>query len=217
MPLLDDVLKMQQRGMNDAEIIRKLVEQGYTPMQISDALNQAKIKQTVASAPTTELAPSIMTEEAAPAQAVAPAPEVPVPAPETAYPYPYPYEAAAPPKIETEIIEEIAEEIVNEKWQEIKSKIVDVVEWKSYAESRVKSIDERVKRIELSLDRLQAALLGRVQEYGQNIKDLGAEMQSVEGAFGKILGPLIDNIKELNAITEKLKTTGNKTGKETKK
>jgi predicted nucleic acid-binding Zn-ribbon protein len=70
----------------------------------------------------------------------------------------------------------------------------------------VNSIEERVKRIELSIDRLQAALLSKVNEYGRSVKDLGAEMTSLESALGKILSPLVDNVKELGKITEELKS-----------
>ena len=98
----------------------------------------------------------------------------------------------------------------NEKWLEVKSKIADVIEWKTYAEKRISSVDDRIKRIEGSLDRLQAALLSKVQEYGRSIKDLGAEMSGLQGAFGKILTPFVDNMRELSKITGELKTAGKK-------
>lgn len=227
---IDEVLKMMQFGTGDAEIIRKLTEEGFSPVQISDALNQAKIKQEIAPQ---GLTPSIMTQpqEAVPKQSIprprAVAPMAVPPArpakkeEEAAYPSPYAYPtypayppAEAPPeKINTEAIEEIAEEIVNEKWLEVKSKISDVIEWKAYAEKRMSSLDERLKRIELSLDRLQAALLSKVQEYGRDVKDLGAEMSSLENAFGKILSPLVENVKELGKITEDLKGKAKKAEK----
>ena len=56
------------------------------------------------------------------------------------------------------------------------------------------------------MDRLQAALLTKMQEYGRNVKDLGAEMAGLEGAFGKILTPFVDNMRELGKITTDLKS-----------
>lgn len=123
-------------------------------------------------------------------------------------PYDYGYQPAtqgAAQGVDVETIEEICEEIVNEKMIEFKNKIEDIGEFKQMIQSRLGDFDERLKRIEANIDRLQAALIGRVQEYGQNIKDLGSEMRAVEGAFSKILNPLVDNIKELNSITEKMK------------
>jgi len=221
---VDAVLLMMQSGSSDNDIIRRLSESGYSPVQITDALNQAKIKKEINV--TEGLQPSITQ-----AQMQAPTPrlqvpspfETPVPKPSVSfqvpqtstpvnvtaeyptYPYQYPTSEEAP-KMETEAIEEIAEEIVNEKWSEIKGKISDVIEWKIYAEKRITSVDDRIKRIEASMDRLQAAMLTKVQEYGRNIKELGAEMAGLEGAFGKVLTPFVDNMRELSRITGELKS-----------
>jgi len=236
---LEEVLKLMNSGMSDADIIRKMSEEGFTPVEISDALNQAKIKKEIAPE---GLSPSIMQEEkeekAKQVSLPAPAPSPPVPKPSAiapsppsitkekivekpeeypqpyaypqAYPQAYPEQAMEAPRMNREEMEELAEEIVNEKWMEIKNKISDVIEWKAYAEKRMNSLDERLKRIELSIDRLQAALLSKVQEYGQGIKELGSEMHSLEGAFGKILNPLVENVKELSKITNNLKESSQK-------
>jgi len=224
---VEEVLRLMNFGMGDADIIRKLTDEGHSPVEISDALNQAKIKKEI----TPEgLTPSILSSQPAVEEKMIPSvPKSSVPRPmavppmmqqrpqqrtespepqayQSPYAYPtYPQEQQEAPKVDTEAIEEIAEEIVNEKWLEIKGKISDVIEWKTYADKRISSVDERVKRIELSMDRLQAALLSKMQEYGRDVKDLGAEMHSLENAFGKILNPLVENVKELSKITEDLK------------
>jgi len=231
---VDEVLKMIGAGMNDADIIRRLTDEGFSPVQISDALNHAKIKQEIAPSGTQPKPMSPLPPLPPPMppvqQAQIPKPSAPIPRPtaiappampqqkpsleEQAYPNPYTYpsyptysqQEAPQQKMDTEAIEEIAEEIVNEKWLEIKSKISDVIEWKNYAEKRIDSVDERLKRIEVSFDRLQSALLSKVQEYGRDVKDLGSEMGSLENAFGKILNPLVENVKELSRITEDLKS-----------
>ena len=215
---VDDVMRMIQKGMSDMDIITRLSEEGYSPIQISDALNQAKIKKEISGAE--GLQPSIMQQVPVPTpkQAPVPSPKI-IPSLQPAqqampaaqeYPaYPYQYPTYQPPeqqpKLETEAIEEIAEEIVNEKWSEIKSKIADVIEWKTYAEKRITSVDDRIKRMEASMDRLQAALLSKMQEYQRSVKDIGAEMAGLEGAFGKILSPFVENMKELSRITGELK------------
>lgn len=123
---------------------------------------------------------------------------------EEAYPYAYPTQEETP-RIEAETVEEIAEEVVNEKWEEFKKKLGDIPEWKRLTENKLESINERIKRTEDMLDKIQLSVMGKVQQYGQNVKDLGAEMRSLETGFSKILDPLIDNIKELKKITEKIK------------
>ena len=218
MALSDDILRMKQ-NMSDDNIIKTLAEKGYTPVEIVDAFNQAKLKQSV---PANQLGlmPSIMQQQETPVPS--PMQVQPQAAPEAAAYYPYVYPTAEQPqmqsKIGTENIEEITEEIINEKWSEFKTKIGDIAEWKLYMEGRSKSMDDRLKRIEMSLDKLQAALLGKVQEYGQNVRDLGAEIGSLEMAFSKVLDPLMTNIKELSKITDSLKQSGTQQpAKKTKK
>ena len=40
---VDEVTRMQKLNMTDSQIIRKLTEQGFNPVEINDALSQAKI------------------------------------------------------------------------------------------------------------------------------------------------------------------------------
>lgn len=227
-----EVLSMQNEGKNDAEIIKVLTEKGFSPTKIVEALNQAKIKKTVsgeeaktpsiiesfeeAPKPTTQAEIMAQTQQKQRVQPIQPSPQQPriveeTPAPtmqlqpqEEAYPYAYPTQEETP-RIEAETVEEIAEEVVNEKWEEFKKKLGDIPEWKRLTENKLESINERIKRTEDMLDKIQLSVMGKVQQYSQNVKDLGAEMRSLETGFSKILDPLIDNIKELKKITEKIK------------
>jgi len=211
---VEEVMEMHGRGEGDEEIISYLAKKGYSPSQISEALNLAKIKSAVSNKKEkndniTGLSPSIL--ESSQETIEAPAPERAEAQPQYEQQYAAPeaygeYAEGGAGGVDTETIEEIAEEIVNEKWEGIKDKISDLIEWKEYTEKRLKGMDDHVKRIESSLDSLQVALIGKVQEYGQNIKNLGKEMQDLEGAFSKVLSPLVTNVKELDRITEKLKT-----------
>lgn len=139
---------------------------------------------------------------------------------ESAAAYPYAYQEQAMPSYaempeagtggasgfgDIETIEEIAEEVIAEKFSEIRSKIGDALDFKELVETKIANLDSRLKRIESNIDRLQASSLGRVQEYGRDIKSLGSDMHALEGAFGKILNPLVDNVKELGRITENIK------------
>ena len=93
---------------------------------------------------------------------------------------------------------------------ELRGKIDEIIDFKQAAQAKIGDIDARLKRIEATIDSLQTALISKVQEYSRDIKNLGSEMRAVEGAFSNILNPLVDNIKELNSITDKLKTKDKK-------
>ena len=176
-------------------------------MQISEAINQAKIKAEVSErggeaaagseaaemVPTPEgLKPSIMASSKKAAEMTVPKPMVETQEEEVSAEYPS-YESAGETQAtaaDTETIEEIAEEIVNEKLHESKRKIESISEWRGFADSKLKNLDDRTKRMEDALDRLQEALLGKVEEYGQNVKSIGAEMRELEGAFSKVIPSL---------------------------
>ena len=51
MAILDDVIQMQAQGITDEEINKKLRDEGSSPAEINDALNQAKIKMAVSQSP----------------------------------------------------------------------------------------------------------------------------------------------------------------------
>lgn len=196
-----EVISLSKQGYGDADIIQYLREQGYSATAINDAMNQAKIKLELERTAggeyesEEEMEPSIMSRETE---------EAPTPtgeAEEAAYPSQY----YAGKSASAEAIEEIAEEIINEKWQEFKAKAGDISELRSYIESRLRSIEERIKRLEIAFDKIQTAMIGKVQEYGKDIKSLGSEMQALEGAFSKILQPLAGSVKELREVTEEMK------------
>ena len=130
---IEEVVALMNSGMGDADIIRRLTDKGYSPVEISDALNQAKIKKEISPE---GLTPSILTEQPAEEKPIPQIPRSSVPKPmavppmqqqmkasqkaepEQAYqaPYSYPtyqqlYQEEAPQKVDTEAIEEIAEEM----------------------------------------------------------------------------------------------------------
>lgn len=216
------VSELQEKGFSPQEIndainqskIKKAVvsPEGMQPsiMQTTSEQEQAEIPVPVPIKKKKMQQSTAASSTVYPQQAVEqPSAEYQYPAEQVQMPYDYTnYQPAAqgmPQGVDVETIEEISEEIVNEKMSEFRNKIEDFGEFKQIVQSKLADFDERLKRIEANIDRLQAALIGRVQEYGQNIKDLGSEMRAVEGAFSKILNPLVDNIKELNSITEKMK------------
>ena len=47
MPLINEVMKLKNQGMSDQEIIKYLKDSGFSPLDISQALEQAKIKEVV--------------------------------------------------------------------------------------------------------------------------------------------------------------------------
>ncbi|MCX8193946.1 MAG: hypothetical protein N3G19_01105 [Candidatus Pacearchaeota archaeon] len=182
-----------------------------------------------------EMQPSIMEEEYAPAPEVAapgaypegytpeyveegeytpvPSAEAPAPAEEApmtmapgaapeAYPAYYYQPTTTTP---AEAVEELAEEIINEKWEEFKAKVGDISELKSHIEARFKNIEDRMKRLESSFDKVQMNVTTQTQQSIRDVKALGTEFEALQQVFSQIMQPLMSSVKELRELTEEIK------------
>ena len=109
------------------------------------------------------------------------------------------------PNISTDMIQEITESVVEEKWDELMDKVGDLRLWKEKINSDMTSIKQEILRTQNRFENLQAAVLGKVHDYNENIININNEMKALEKVFEKILQPLTENVKELSKITDKLK------------
>ena len=141
-----------------------------------------------------------MTQEYAPspegmeyAQGMAQAPQEAAPAPEAemmpAQPI-YPgyeqqpqYQYAPQAAISTDTITEISEQVVTEKLSSLRRDIEKVVDMKTTVESKMEYLDERLKRIEKIIDRLQLSILQKVGDYATNIEDIKHELIETQKSF----------------------------------
>ncbi len=129
--------------------------------------------------------------------------EAPTPQQENYFSYPQQSFQAA--RQSNEEIQEIAESIIEEKWQELTSKLGDFNLWKDRMENELTGIKQEIIRTQANFANLQRGVFGKVSEYNDNISNLNSEMKALEKVFEKIMQPLTTNVKELSKITEKLK------------
>jgi len=187
------VLNLRNQGFNDDQIIQNLQQQGYKPQQIFDAMSQADISpnnspqsqlgqegQEQFQAPQTPLPPTVSETEVQPMQ--------------------------APAQTDIERIEEIAEAIIEEKWDELSKNIQKVVEWKSSVEAKINKIEEDVKTLRENFDSINKALLERLNQYDKNLLNVGIEVKAMEKVFKKILPAFTESINELSRLTKTLKS-----------
>lgn len=248
MGVLEQVNELKEKGTPENEIISKLGEQGISPGEITEALNQAKIKSAVSSERKnvkSKMEPSIMGPEGAeppPKELPTEGREIDLTPPESQqyqgqlmpkgpvskeiseeyvpspqgenYPeqgqyqeaqyspeqyqdyYPqqeYEYgESAAGGISDTDTLIEIAEQVFFEKIKPLQKQIDDLNEFKVLAQTKIESISDRLKRIELNIDRLQAEILEKVGSYGRGLEGVKREMGMVQESFGKIVNTLAD-------------------------
>jgi hypothetical protein len=94
---------------------------------------------------------------------------------------------------EADIISEIAEQIATEKLDDYKSTVGDLASFKNQIQNRTNDIDDRLKRIENSIDRLQQAILGKIGEFGESSAMIHKDLDNLHGTIAKLMNPIIDN------------------------
>jgi len=175
-------------------------------MQASIMPNQAE--QLAAQAPTQP-----MTQEIPAPTGQAPGPEIypPQAAPgqpqdnyyqETPQAYPEQDYYAPQNGMDTETISEIAEQVATEKLNEFKKKTGDLVSFRNTTQDKIEDIDDRLKRIESTIDKLQQSIIEKIGEFGESSAMIHKDLDNLHGTVSKLMNPLIDNINEMKKIAK---------------
>lgn len=185
---VDQVLNMRAQGLSNDQIIQALQRDGYASDQIFDAMSQADIKGSVEAAQPYQMPPL----ENPMAQ------EMQMPQQDFSQPQ---MQAAT----DVERIEELAEAIIDEKWNELVKNINKVIEWKTKTEARVNKLEQADDDLRNSLNTIHQTMMGKVEEYDKNIQNVGSEVKAMDKVFQKVLPQLTESIGELSRLTDKAK------------
>lgn len=82
---------------------------------------------------------------------------------------------------------EISEQVFDEKSREMKNKLDSLEEFRSLSRSELDRLNERIKRIESVIDRLQAAILERIGSYGRDLGSIKKEMSMMQDTFTRTM------------------------------
>lgn len=215
MAVLERVMQLQQSGVEESDIVKELRSEGVSPKEIYEALNQSKIKSELdrtedPSVPEgmqesmKEYSPDAMSGmqqstdpnvsyEEQPAEYAPPSPEEYVPDPNQASDGYQTYQQQ-PTDIET--INDLAEQIVEEKNAKFKKDIEAINKFKENAEKDLEHLNQRLQKIENVFNELQVSILKKIGEYGENINNISKEMHANQDTFSKMLNPIINNKRE---------------------
>ncbi len=214
MGILDEIQSLRREGKSDAEVTASLSQRGLSQQEISSALSQSKIKaavqgmqepdapsvvESLQESPTEPspqeyggLTPSLMS----PTQKFAQPQEQPMETQEYEQPQQqqdvyqnqnYDYAQYTPSALGSDVITEIADQVVAERLAPLTSNIDKIIDMRSSIDSQIRFMDERLKRIEKIIDRLQLSLLQRVGEYVSNVEDIKREMVETQKTFKSML------------------------------
>ena len=202
---VEDVLVMKQQGFSNNQIVQTLQRSGYQTHQIFDAMNQADLK---AAGPIEGAVPPELAQQPRqnPAQPAGGPEELPLPQIEGQQPAGAPVQDRRP-EMESEAgheeqIEEIAEAIIDEKWEDLMKDIKKLFAWKDSIENRMSALEQSFKDIKENYDSLHESIVGKVAGYDKTMKEVSTDMKAMENVFQKILPKLTDNVNELSRITK---------------
>ncbi|MCK5149765.1 hypothetical protein KAJ87_02475 [Candidatus Pacearchaeota archaeon] len=208
MGILEQITQMKNQGMPDEQIVRSLQEQGVSPREINDALNQAQIKS------------AISQNEQEPMNPPSPNPEQGNYYPQTQeipeqemYNTSQPQETYqqeenygySPETTSSDMTIEIAEQVFSEKIKKTQKQVEDLVEFKTLSEVKIENIADRLKRMENIIDKLQIEILGKIGAYGKNIEGIKKEMSMMQDSFGKVINQAVRHKPSSHKKTSKKK------------
>ena len=176
---VDKVMAMKSQGASNDEIIQTLQRDGHKSDEIFDAISQADIKRTIA-------------------------PTTPQPMQPLQNPMQFP-SASSAPEVDTETIQEVAETIIDEKWNVLVEQFNKIVDWKDDMDKEIVTLNERMNTIQNSVQDVQKAMMGRLEKYDENVSEIGTDVKALTKVFQKMLPGFVENISELSRITENLK------------
>jgi hypothetical protein len=216
MSLINTIKSMQEQGMSNSQIIQNLKEQNYKPQQINNALQQASIKSAISppqspqnqqeqtqNPPAPTPSQNSNTQQyTQPVETQNPTQQIPTPAPETtqtnqttqeeyipqtpAQDYSY-YEYSP----QSGNVNDIAEEVVDEKIQEILKSLDKLNRFQTSTKKRITNLNNRLEKIEKTIEDLQQKIIGKIGNYGEAIENIKEDMDMMQDSFSKALSPLI--------------------------
>lgn len=101
--------------------------------------------------------------------------------------------------------EELIEAMIDEKWNDLMNDINQVIEWKKQAESKLNGMEQQFNNLKQEFDKVHHALISKVEQYDNNITQVGADVKAMEQVFSKVLPMFTENVKELSRIANDMK------------
>ena len=181
------VIELRSQGLTDDLIMEELTKKGLSPEQINQAIMQ--LDSSAGQQP------------------------IPEPMPGQSLPSGFPGEQPTSNHIGVssrmdpmgERIEEIAESIIDEKWDELIAEVRKIVIWKEGIESKQAKINNDLEKLKEDFKVLHQGVLGKLENYDVRMRDVGTELKAVGKVFKDVVPEFVENVKELSHITGKIK------------
>lgn len=100
------------------------------------------------------------------------------------YPSYQPYQET----MSTDLITEISDQVVSERLSYLQDKMEKALSFRTVADAKINALDERLKRIEKIIDKLQLSILQKVGEYVTDVRDIKRELGEDRKSFKALHG-----------------------------
>ena len=186
--LVNKVQRLRSQNLSNDEIARRLLYEGYSNSQVFDAISVADTQSVSeqGSEQTMEYTDQPQQFYSQPTQSSF-------------------EERPAQSSIDVNKIEEIAESIIEDKWNELVEHVNRIIEWKSSMELKLASTDEQIKGLKSDFDTLHKAILGKITDTDSVMREVSTDVKALEQVFKKILPGFVENVNELSRITQSLR------------
>ena len=201
---VDRVNELLNQGLSSSKIYETLKKEGYSSVDIDNAINQAKLgspmpEENMDDVPEPGLRPSLLNQSQESIQTRSPS-----------------FSNFSSDILENtnsfqttrggiDEVEALIESIIEEKWKNTLQRFGNLDVWRERVKTDVVSIKQELIRLEHRFENIEKAVIGKISQYDKNIVNIGNEMKVLEQVFQKIITPLTNNIKELSKITKDLK------------
>jgi DNA-binding transcriptional MerR regulator len=100
-----------------------------------------------------------------------------------------------------ERIEEITENMIDEKWDELITEVKKIVEWKESVHEKQLKIQHDLDKLKEDFNVLHQGVLGKLEDYDTRMRDVGTELNAVGKVFKDVIPEFVDNVKEFSRMT----------------
>lgn len=101
-----------------------------------------------------------------------------------------------------ERIEQIAESMIDEKWDELIGEVKKIIEWKEQVEEKQHKMAGELAKLKEDFKTLHGGVLGKLEEYDHRMQDVGTELNAVGKVFKDVVPVFVENVKELKGVVE---------------
>ena len=114
-------------------------------------------------------------------------------------------------------IRDISSQITDEKTKEFRKEFSQFTNFKKDTEMQLETLAVKLDKVEKIMEELQLAIIKKVGEYGEDIKQISNEIKTTQDSFSKLANPLMDKREEEKTTTQKTETKKSPSRRKSKK